>query len=215
MYCQLVQRRCGPSAHGVDLTDANRYHWRPDYEGVDLDGGPGGANAANAADGGDGEAEWVALSEPQEAFAFDFARAEEHVARGGEERVLRARATRSGVCNAVVFWFDLALDESTVLSTSPYGASAAAHFTLRNTAPLRPPPEYAAPLKPPRRATATARRAQGAHVAAGAAVRGGVCGGAGGARGAGGAPRHLRHLLRGAGRRAASPRRDSALGGAL
>lgn len=114
VYCQLVQRRCGPLVAGVDLTDANRYHWRPDYEGADLNGHDGQDTGAG---------DWVALTDPVEAFAFDFHRAAQHVARGGEERVLLARAVRGGVANGVVFWFDLAMDEQGgTLSTSPYGA---------------------------------------------------------------------------------------------
>ena len=51
VYCQLIQRRHA-SVCGVDMRGANRYHWRPDYEGVDLQ---------------DCRNEWMPLSEPQQA----------------------------------------------------------------------------------------------------------------------------------------------------
>lgn len=64
--------------------------------------------------------EWHALAAPVEAMAFDFYEAAEDMAPA--EVALRVAATAGGVCNAVAFWFELQLDETLRLSTSPYAA---------------------------------------------------------------------------------------------
>lgn len=74
--------------------------------------------------------------------AFDFYEAAEDMAPAQAE--LGATATAAGVCNAVAFWFDLQLDETTTLSTSPYAAKArtsmrAAAVVLGRQAPAAPP----------------------------------------------------------------------------
>lgn len=62
------------------------------------------------------------LAAPVEAMAFDFYEAAEDMAPA--EVALRVAATAGGVCNAVAFWFELKLDETSRLSTSPYAAKA-------------------------------------------------------------------------------------------
>ena len=54
--------------------------------------------------------------------AFDFYEAAEDMTPA--ETDLRVSATADGVCNAVAFWFELQLDATTSLSTSPYAAKA-------------------------------------------------------------------------------------------
>lgn len=65
---------------------------------------------------------WRALAPPMEAMAFDFYEAA--VDMTPAEAELRVSATAGGVCNAVAFWFELQLDATTSLSTSPYADKA-------------------------------------------------------------------------------------------
>lgn len=36
LYCQPLQLRRAATATGLDVSAANRWHWRPDYEGIEL-----------------------------------------------------------------------------------------------------------------------------------------------------------------------------------
>lgn len=36
LYCQPLQLRRAGTAAGLDVSAANRWHWRPDYEGIEL-----------------------------------------------------------------------------------------------------------------------------------------------------------------------------------
>lgn len=56
-----------------------------------------------------------ALTEPFDVFAFDFS----HATPAPDEKDIAAKATADGTAGAVLFWFDLQLDESTWLSNSP------------------------------------------------------------------------------------------------
>ena len=113
----------------LDVAQANRWRWRPDYEGVDLE---------RRAD------RWRGLCAPFPIFSFDFdavaaetlapdelaidveIEIDEGGARGGEdgggtEKVSDGGASPS-VCNAVAFWFELDMDDEgeITLSTSPH-----------------------------------------------------------------------------------------------
>ena len=57
--------------------------------------------------------------------AFDFYEAAEDMTPAEAE--LRVSATAGGICNAVAFWFELQLDATTSLSTSPYADKARMH----------------------------------------------------------------------------------------
>ena len=104
VHCMPINIRVD-SVQGFDMQQSNRWRWRPDYEGVDLN---------------DSRDTWEALGAPAEALSFDFYEHEANM-RPGEKRV-SIPVTRDGVFNAVVFWFDLQLDEENTLSTSPFGA---------------------------------------------------------------------------------------------
>ena len=104
VHCMPINIRVD-SVQGFDMQQSNRWRWRPDYEGVDLN---------------DSRDAWEALGAPAEALSFDFYEHEANM-RPGEKRV-SIPVTRDGVFNAVVFWFDLQLDEENTLSTSPFGA---------------------------------------------------------------------------------------------
>lgn len=102
VYAQPMQMRV-ESAAGFDVQQANRWRWRPDYEGVEL---------------GKRRQDWKPLAEPMEVFSFDFYDIQRAVAVN--EALLDFEITAPGVCNAVAMWFDLHLDEETTLSTCPY-----------------------------------------------------------------------------------------------
>jgi type II protein arginine methyltransferase len=59
--------------------------------------------------------EYAALTEPFEVFRFDFAREPIRPAR----KKLAVPVTRDGLCHAVVFWFDMQLDEEISISNEP------------------------------------------------------------------------------------------------
>ena len=100
VFCQLVEWHVGPVL-GVNVDMLKRFHWRPDYEGVELSSVP-----AN---------QWRPMSEPMSVFDFDFRRV-----NGGSTKQIDIAASASGAVNAVVMWFDLHLDDEEVLSTNPH-----------------------------------------------------------------------------------------------
>ena len=110
VYAQIVEMRhaevaCGPDPRfRFDLSAANRWRWRPEYEGVDLE---------RRRD------RWRPLAPPVEAFRFDFADVTPETLRP-DARELVARVDAHGTCNAVAFWFELRLDRRRSLSTSPH-----------------------------------------------------------------------------------------------
>ena len=99
---QPLQMRLETAA-GFDVRPANRWRWRPDYEGVQLERC---------------RERWTALADPVEAFAFDFADAAGNMRP--VERGVELLFTAAGVFNAVALWFELQLDEEGMLSTSPH-----------------------------------------------------------------------------------------------
>ncbi|KFM25022.1 Protein arginine N-methyltransferase 7 [Auxenochlorella protothecoides] len=102
VFAQPIQMRL-ESAAGFDVSQANRWRWRPDYEGVDLE------ECRN---------DWVALADPVEVFAFDFSASLENMRPASAPHELLF--TEAGVVNAVATWFELELDEECTLSTSPH-----------------------------------------------------------------------------------------------
>jgi hypothetical protein len=59
--------------------------------------------------------EYAPLTEPFEVFRFDFAGEVIRPAR----KTLRVPVTRDGACHAVVFWFDMQLDEEISITNEP------------------------------------------------------------------------------------------------
>ena len=90
VWAQPIQLRVG-RVRGLDFTPANRWRWRPDYEGLELAQLPPGS--------------WRPLAPPHEVFNFDFYDLAPHF--GPESAPLDFEVTESGVFNAVAFWFDL------------------------------------------------------------------------------------------------------------
>lgn len=102
VYCQPIEMRLD-SFNGFDLQQANRWRWRPDYEGLEL---------AKCRD------TWRPLGDPVKVFEFDFYEVERNMQPS--QAMLELNFTEDGVFNAVAMWFVLDLDEETSLSTSPY-----------------------------------------------------------------------------------------------
>ena len=106
VYAQAIEMRLEDvvlSGQQVDVRQLNRYRWRADYEGYEL---------------GKMRDKWRPLSEPEAVFAFDFYEWQQNMQP--IERKLDLEITESGVVTAIAFWFELELDEDTLLSTSPY-----------------------------------------------------------------------------------------------
>ena len=131
MFAQLIEARFGETevelggfasdeceveddvieSFAFDFSHANRWRWREEYEGVDLE------SAANAK-------KWRPLSAPFPFFAFDFYDVSPSTL-APEEKKIRAPIVADGTCNAVAFWFELELGadangDAITLSTSPY-----------------------------------------------------------------------------------------------
>lgn len=107
VYAQPLEMRIS-DVSGLDFQQANRWRWRPDYEGMELE------RCKDA---------WFPLAEPSPVFDFDFYDIEGCMQN--HEKRFEATMSRSGTFNAVAFWFKLYLDEETVLDTSPYGNKGA------------------------------------------------------------------------------------------
>lgn len=85
----------------IDVNILNPYRFSQSFVNVDADRLP-----------------YRALTEPFDVFAFDFSRA----TPTPEEKDILANAVADGTAGAVLFWFDLQIDESTWLSNSPASA---------------------------------------------------------------------------------------------
>lgn len=102
VFAQPIQMRVETVA-GFDVQQANRWRWRPDYEGLNLE---------CCRD------QWLALGDPVEVFVFDFAQTVENMRP--QSHSLEFAFSHDGVFNAVAVWFELQLDEEEMLSTSPH-----------------------------------------------------------------------------------------------
>lgn len=112
VFCQLAQIQLCDTMGGISLQPLNKYRQAEGYFGMDL-----GSDSSNAL----GAAVWLPLSEPQPVFDFDFAGGSFDGLLEAGIRRLDFSATANGVCNAVVFWFSLQLDEQCSLTNSPHG----------------------------------------------------------------------------------------------
>lgn len=129
VYCQPIQYGAHIEQRArlpFDTTPLAPYAWQPDYFEADLrlptataatdSTQPGAAAPAP----GPSSSCWTALAPPQPVFAFDFNTPDPSTAFQPAEHALSFKITSPGVVNAVAFWFELALDETTTLSSSPY-----------------------------------------------------------------------------------------------
>ncbi|OUS43892.1 molecular co-chaperone STI1 [Ostreococcus tauri] len=102
VYAQPIQLRID-HVSGFDCSQANRWRWRSDYEGINLE---------LCRD------KWKPLAPWKEVFDFDFNNYMENLQP--TQRALEFDIDDEGVFNAVAFWFKLQLDEETELTTSPH-----------------------------------------------------------------------------------------------
>jgi protein arginine N-methyltransferase 7 len=86
----------------IDVNILNPYRYSPSFTNVDAR-----------------RLDYRPLSRPFDVFSFGFASATPEP----EEKDLRPEATDAGTAGAVLFWFDLQLDETTALSNAPDAAS--------------------------------------------------------------------------------------------
>lgn len=96
VFAMLIELRTGDIC-GFDLSAFNRYRWNTGYEPIRL-----------------GAEDHKALTAPFACLDFDFGSGIDAAAKTIEVRVERA-----GLANAVVFWFELRLDERRRLRTGP------------------------------------------------------------------------------------------------
>ena len=83
---------------GVNMEHTNLYRYHPDYSSINLS-----------------RANHKKLSQPFDVFFFDF----RNPVLNPEVKEIIVPVTHDGALNAVVFWFELFLDEETTLTTSP------------------------------------------------------------------------------------------------
>jgi protein arginine N-methyltransferase 7 len=101
MYCMGVEAYTSEVC-GFDMSAFNKYRWDKTYETVRI-----------------GDVPHRALTKPKKAFEFFFDGSQ---TRGkGRESVLRMETIASGYMNAIVFWFDLHMDEHETITTAPFG----------------------------------------------------------------------------------------------
>eukprot|EP00316_Scyphosphaera_apsteinii_P022876 CAMPEP_0119341952 /NCGR_PEP_ID=MMETSP1333-20130426/103705_1 /TAXON_ID=418940 /ORGANISM="Scyphosphaera apsteinii, Strain RCC1455" /LENGTH=1126 /DNA_ID=CAMNT_0007354061 /DNA_START=48 /DNA_END=3428 /DNA_ORIENTATION=+ len=98
MKGMLVQMRNG-EIHGVDMTMSDAYRWSKEVFPVHLQ-----------------EGEYIQLTEVFDMFVFDFG------SSAVEQQIehLDVVIAKDGIVSAIVFWFDLILDEEIIVSTSPF-----------------------------------------------------------------------------------------------
>ncbi len=89
-----------------DMSQANRWRWRKDYEGINLE------RERHAK-------RWTPLAPPAEAFSFDFKAVTAETLRP-EAMDVTFQIDRPGVFNAIAFWFELHLNDDVRVSTSPH-----------------------------------------------------------------------------------------------
>lgn len=118
MFCQPIQfggHHCQPDgAHPLaafDTAPLHPYSWQGDeYAEVDL-------TASSSA--------WAPVAAPQLAFEWDFNAPDPLTAFAPAAKQLAfAVEARASTVNAVAFWFELALDDHTRLTSSPYARQA-------------------------------------------------------------------------------------------
>ena len=101
MYCMGVEAYTS-EVRGFDLSAFNKYRWDKTYETMRMADTP-----------------HRALTRPKKCFEFFFDGS--RGTRRGRESVLRLETIASGYMNAVVFWFDLHMDEHETITTAPPG----------------------------------------------------------------------------------------------
>jgi hypothetical protein len=140
VYCQPIQYNIqpAPALQGVaDTSPLRSYAWQPDYFEADLrqhrqfldTSGCSDANSSNDSSrkacsivAGPGP-HWIPLAQPQLVFELDFNCPDPLTEFQPAAQPLDFAVDAPGVCNAVAFWFELQLDEQTVLSSSPYSST--------------------------------------------------------------------------------------------
>ena len=101
MYCMGVEAYTS-EVLDFDVSAQNKYRWDKTYETVRMSDVP-----------------HRALTRPKKVFEFAF---DGSKTKGrGRESVLRLETVASGYLNAVVFWFDLHMDERETITTAPAG----------------------------------------------------------------------------------------------
>ena len=86
---------------GFDMSAQNKYRWDSKYEPVEME-----------------NVKHRRLTKPKKVFEFFF---DNSMKQKGRETVIKLETVASGYLNAVVFWFDLHMDEEETITTAPKG----------------------------------------------------------------------------------------------
>jgi len=105
VYAQPIQLRTH-EVSGFDFSQANRWRWRDDYEGINLELC---------------REKWKPLAPWKPVFDFDFNKYIENL--NPAQNMMEFEVDEDGIFNAVAFWFKLELDDENELTTSPYVGS--------------------------------------------------------------------------------------------
>jgi hypothetical protein len=102
VYAQPIQLRVEEVSE-FDCSQANRWRWRSDYEGINLELC---------------REKWKPLAPWKEVFNFDFHQYMENL--NPKECPLEFDINENGVFNAIAFWFKISVDDEIELTTSPH-----------------------------------------------------------------------------------------------
>ena len=104
LYCMGIEALTG-DVDGFDMSPINKYRWDSDYQTTRL-----------------GAIEHRRLTKPTKVFElfFDGVRKSR-----GREAVLKLPVIEDGILNAIVFWFDLHLDDTETITSAPFGIGLA------------------------------------------------------------------------------------------
>ena len=86
---------------GFDMSAQNKYRWDSTYEPVQME-----------------SVKHRRLTKPKKVFEFFF---DDSMKQKGRETVIKLETVASGYLNAIVFWFDLHMDEEETITTAPKG----------------------------------------------------------------------------------------------
>lgn len=106
LFAQPMQLNRVGKVAGFDVSLMNTFKWRPEYEELDLC---------------DSDHHCLPLGSPCKVFSFDFYQIEDCLEH--QMNKVEVVVNQTGILNAIVFWFELFLDDERTLNTSPYSGN--------------------------------------------------------------------------------------------
>jgi len=121
VHCLGVEAVTG-SVQGVDLSGLDKYRWSSEYENINLRGE--GGRSTDCVDGDlQYERQYKVLTRPARVTEHVFTTTTSGSGSGAQKdnSILKLEVIKPGIMNAVIFWFDLHLDDEETLSNAPPG----------------------------------------------------------------------------------------------